>query len=140
MAHGLPRRHQHQQRLLRRLVQPVLAANPESDGSLAWRDTDLQLQGPVVAEFQKSVPRRLGKPEGRAAGREELLSRRPRIAGREVVRAIGSSPDEPFSLIYATLLSAIGSAETSVHLTNAYFAPTRSCSPRSKPPSGAAST
>jgi len=40
-----------------------------------------------------------------------------------VVRAIGSSPDEPYSLIYATLLSAIGSAETSVHLTNAYFAP-----------------
>jgi cardiolipin synthase len=30
---------------------------------------------------------------------------------------------EPVSLIYATLLSAIGSAETSVHLTNAYFAP-----------------
>jgi len=40
-----------------------------------------------------------------------------------VVRAIGSSPDEPFSQIYATLLSAIGSAETSIHLTNAYFAP-----------------
>ena len=39
------------------------------------------------------------------------------------MRAIGSSPDEPFSLIYATLLSAIGSAETSVHLTNAYFVP-----------------
>ena len=47
----------------------------------------------------------------------------PENAGREVVRAIGSSPDEPFSLIYATLLSAIGSAETSIHLTNAYFAP-----------------
>ena len=41
----------------------------------------------------------------------------------QVVRAIGSAPDEPFSLIYATLLSAIGSAETSVLLTNAYFAP-----------------
>ena len=40
-----------------------------------------------------------------------------------MVRAIGSSPDEPYSLIYATLLSAIGSAETSVHITNAYFAP-----------------
>jgi cardiolipin synthase len=39
------------------------------------------------------------------------------------VRAIGSSPDEPFSLIYATLLSAIGSAETSVRITNAYFVP-----------------
>jgi cardiolipin synthase len=39
------------------------------------------------------------------------------------VRAIGSTPDESFSLIYATLLSAIGSAETSVYITNAYFVP-----------------
>ncbi len=43
--------------------------------------------------------------------------------GKEVVRAIGSSPDDPFSLIYVTLLSAIGSAETEVCLTNAYFVP-----------------
>jgi cardiolipin synthase len=43
--------------------------------------------------------------------------------GKEVVRAIGSSPDEPYSLIYATLISAIHSAETEVLLTNAYFAP-----------------
>jgi cardiolipin synthase len=40
-----------------------------------------------------------------------------------VVRAIGSSPDAPYSLFYATLISAIDSAETSVHLTNAYFVP-----------------
>ena len=43
--------------------------------------------------------------------------------GKEVVRAIGSSPDDEFSLIYVTLLSAIGSAETEVWLTNAYFIP-----------------
>jgi cardiolipin synthase len=36
---------------------------------------------------------------------------------------MNSSPDEPYSLIYATLPSAIASAETSVHLTSAYFAP-----------------
>jgi cardiolipin synthase len=49
----------------------------------------------------------------------------PQLAnrGKEVVGAVGSSPDEPYSLIYATLISAIGSAETSVHLTNAYFVP-----------------
>jgi cardiolipin synthase len=35
--------------------------------------------------------------------------------GKQVVRAIGSTPDEPYSLIYATLLSAIGNAETTVH-------------------------
>ncbi|MDP3084694.1 MAG: phospholipase D-like domain-containing protein, partial [Rubrivivax sp.] len=47
----------------------------------------------------------------------------PVVAGRQVVRAIGSTPEEPFSQIYATLLSAIGSAEVSVRLTNAYFVP-----------------
>src|SRR6185369_10469488 len=47
----------------------------------------------------------------------------PASPGKEVVRAIGSSPDEPFSQIYATLLSAIGAADTTVHLTNAYFIP-----------------
>ena len=39
------------------------------------------------------------------------------------MRAIGSSPDDAFSLIYVTLMSAIGSAETEVWLTNAYFVP-----------------
>ena len=34
-----------------------------------------------------------------------------------------STPTSQFSLIYATLLSAINSAETSIHITNAYFAP-----------------
>jgi cardiolipin synthase len=43
--------------------------------------------------------------------------------GNEVVRVIGSNPDEPFSLIYVTLISAINSAETAILLTNAYFIP-----------------
>lgn len=92
------------------------------DGAPSWRDTDLQLQGPVVAEFQKLFLATWESQKG-----EPLVAKNyfppPRRAGREIVRAIGSSPDEPYSLIYATLLSAIGSAETSVHLTNAYFAP-----------------
>lgn len=92
------------------------------DSGPAWRDTDLQLQGPVVAELQKIFLAAWDAQKG-----EPLAARNyfppPENAGRQVVRAIASSPDEPFSLIYATLLSAIGSAETSVHLTNAYFAP-----------------
>jgi cardiolipin synthase len=43
--------------------------------------------------------------------------------GKEVVRAIGSSPDDEISLIYVTLISAIRSAESSIYLTNAYFVP-----------------
>jgi cardiolipin synthase len=93
-----------------------------SAGDLKWRDTDLQIQGPVVAEFQKLFIAAWEGQKGEPLAAADYYPS-PVIAGKEVVRAIGSSPDEPYSLIYATLLSAIGSAESSVHLTNAYFAP-----------------
>lgn len=92
------------------------------DSPPAWRDTDLQLSGPVVAEFQKLFLATWEGQEG-APLQEKKYFPKLRKAGREVVRAIGSTPDESFSLIYATLLSAIGSAETSVYITNAYFVP-----------------
>ena len=95
---------------------------PPTDPSLAWRDTDIELQGPVVADFQKLFLATWEAQKGDALPARNYFPP-PVIAGREVVRAIGSSPDEPFSQIYATLLSAIGSAETSAHLTNAYFVP-----------------
>ena len=95
---------------------------PRPAGSPAWRDTDLQLQGPVVAELQKMFLATWVAQKGEPLTAENYFPK-PVSAGRQVVRAIGSSPDEPYSLIYATLLSAIASAETSVHLTNAYFAP-----------------
>ena len=88
----------------------------------AWRDTDLQLQGPVVAELQKLFIDAWAKQKGPPLAAKNYFPP-PQNLGRQVVRAIGSSPDEPFSLIYATLLSAIGSAETSVRITNAYFVP-----------------
>jgi cardiolipin synthase A/B len=114
--------------------QSSTAPAPTAGLALAWRDTDLQLQGPVVAELQRlyldtwaqqSAVR--GGGENNNSDKKVLAARnyfpQPRVAGRHVVRAIGSSPTEAFSLIYATLLSAIHSAETSVQITNAYFAP-----------------
>ena len=92
------------------------------DGRMAWRDTDLQLRGPVVAEFQKLFIAAWESQQGKPLAEKNYFPP-PKAVGREVVRAIGSSPEEPYSLIYATLLSAISSAETSVHLTNAYFVP-----------------
>lgn len=88
----------------------------------AWRDTDLQLRGPVVAELQKLFLASWENQKGQPLAEKNYFPP-SEIAGHEVVRAIGSSPAEPYSLIYATLLSAIGSAETSVHITNAYFVP-----------------
>jgi cardiolipin synthase len=43
--------------------------------------------------------------------------------GEEIVRAIGSTPDDPLNRIYLTLISAISNADLSVHLNIAYFAP-----------------
>ena len=98
------------------------SANGAIGATQPWRDTDIQLKGPVVAELQKLF---LGVWE-RQQG-EPMIGGNyfPRLeaTGKQVVRAIGSSPEEPFSLIYATLLSAITSAETSVSITNAYFVP-----------------
>ncbi len=92
------------------------------DNQPAWRDTDLQITGPVVAEFQKLFLATWEGQEGRPLQKKKYFPKL-RKAGKEIVRAIGSTPDESFSLIYATLLSAIGSAETSVFITNAYFVP-----------------
>lgn len=92
------------------------------DGKISWRDTDLQIEGPVVAEYQK-----LFLETWRSQKADPLEERKffppPQRQGTEVVRAIGSSPDDPFSLMYVTLISAINSAETEVMLTNAYFVP-----------------
>lgn len=92
------------------------------DGSPAWRDTDLQLSGPVVAEFQKLFIATWENQKGELLAPKNYFPPLQSV-GRQVVRAIGSSPEEPYSLIYATLLSAIGNAEKSIHITNAYFVP-----------------
>jgi len=87
-----------------------------------WRDTDLQIEGPVVASLQRLFLQSWAGQHGPALAARDYFPP-PQIAGHDIVRAIGSSPEEPFSQIYATLLSAINSAETSLHLTNAYFVP-----------------
>jgi cardiolipin synthase len=88
----------------------------------AWRDTDLQIEGPVVAEFQKLFMATWEKQRGKPlAPKTYFPVLQPQ--GKEIVRAIGSTPDDPYSLIYLTLISAIGNAERQVYLTHAYFVP-----------------
>lgn len=106
---------------LRRSAKPAAASATQG-----WRDTHLQVQGPVVAEFQKLFMQTWVRQKA-----EPLAARNyfPPFAepggtpGGEIVRAIASTPDDPQSLIYLTLMSAITHAERTVHLTVAYFAP-----------------
>lgn len=90
--------------------------------NLPWRDTDLQIDGPVVAELQKLFVETWEKQKGAPLAQRDYYPAMTR-QGDDVVHAIGGSPDEPYSLIYATLISAIDSAEKEVLLTNAYFVP-----------------
>jgi len=92
------------------------------EGSLAWRDTDLRIEGPVVAELQKLFLDTWQKQKGAVLAPKTYF---PVLTaqGADIVRAIGSTPDDPYSLIYLTLISAIGNAERQVQLTHAYFVP-----------------
>ena len=90
--------------------------------SVAWRDTDLQIEGPVVGELQKLFMETWDKQHGKPLAPKAFFP--PLVKqGNEIVRAIGSTPDDPYSLMYLTLISAIGNAEKQVYLTNAYFVP-----------------
>jgi cardiolipin synthase A/B len=90
--------------------------------TVSWRDTDLQIDGPVVGEFQKLFMETWTKQRGKPLVSNDYF---PELKGqgKDLVRAIGSTPDDTYSLIYLTLISAIGNAERQVYLTQAYFVP-----------------
>ena len=87
-----------------------------------WRDTDLQLDGPVVAEFQTLFMDTWARQKGTPMASANYFPAIER-QGDAVVRAIGGTSTEPTSQIYATLVSAIRSSSTSILLANAYFDP-----------------
>jgi cardiolipin synthase len=91
---------------------------------IPWRDTHIRIEGPAAAEFQRLFLDNWKKQKGDPLppGQYFPPSSEP---GREIVRAIGSSPDSGISVLQTTLLSAIGHAGRSVHITNAYFVPNR---------------
>lgn len=97
-------------------------SKPRTKDTPPWRDTHLRIEGPVVREFQKLFLATWEKQKGEPLALKSFF---PKIGsrGNEMVRAIGSSPDESYNPIYVTLLSAINSAETYAYVTSAYFVP-----------------
>ncbi|WP_082968693.1 phospholipase D-like domain-containing protein [Perlucidibaca aquatica] len=88
----------------------------------SWRDTHIRIEGPVVAEFQKLFMASWERQRGPALRSKNYFPElKPR--GNEIVRVIGSTPDDALNPIYLTLMSAIRHAEKNISLTIAYFAP-----------------
>jgi cardiolipin synthase len=92
------------------------------DAAVGWRDTDVQIEGPVAAEFESLFVQTWDKQHGKPLAQKTRAQPAP-PKGNDIVRAIGSTPDDSFSLIYLTLVSAITNAQKQVYITNAYFVP-----------------
>ena len=105
-----------------RRASPKVDAQKADAPKVPWRDTDMLIAGPVVANFQKLFIQTWTKQKGAALADKKYF---PLInnQGGEVIRAIGSSSDDAAPQMYTTLISAINSAETAIYLTIAYFVP-----------------
>jgi cardiolipin synthase len=96
---------------------------PEGNFVGKWRDTDLEITGPVVAQLQKIFLDHWATQKGPQLRAANFFPAVP-AKGTEVVRIIGSTPDKEIPRYYVTLLSAIRNAEKSIWLIAAYFVPT----------------
>lgn len=98
------------------------SANPVENRP--WRDTQIRLEGPVVADLQRAFVAQWGKWKKEDLSEAELY---PRLApaGPHTVRAVLSSPeaDGVADALYLALIAAIEHAKAEVWITNAYFVP-----------------
>ena len=90
--------------------------------SVGWRDTNVRIEGPAVAQLQKIFLDTWAKQQGAPLPERAWFPAMER-AGDAPVRILASGPDDPTPAIYVSLLSAIMIAEKSVHITMAYFVP-----------------
>lgn len=99
-----------------------LKRKPLETAPIHWRDTDVQIEGPAVAEVQKLFLQTWQQQEG-----PELPERNYnpdlKAVGRALVRIVGSTPGETNRIPFIMYVSAIRFAEHSIHLTNSYFIP-----------------
>ncbi len=90
--------------------------------SIPWRDTDVQIEGPAVAEFQKLFLDTWERQKGAILSERNYFPK-PKAQGDSLVQAVGSSPGAENRLTFIMYVSAITFSENSLHLTNAYFVP-----------------
>jgi cardiolipin synthase A/B len=89
-----------------------------------WQDTDMQIDGPAVAELQKLFIATWTQQDGAPFSVKSDFFPRVDSDGTDVVRILGSTPEHLVPQYYVSLLSAIRNAERRVWITAAYFVPT----------------
>lgn len=99
-----------------------LSGRRKQGSHLPWRDTDVRIEGPAVAECQKLFLATWQKQHGPDASAGNFF---PDVqeAGTALVRIVGSTPGQDNRITFVVYVSAFTFAEHSIHLTNAYFIP-----------------
>lgn len=87
-----------------------------------WHDLDLEIRGPAVHQLAQLFRQQWHDQKAPALAPDPPPP--PRAEGRQIVRVIGSSPARVAPRYYATVLTAIRSAQSSIWMTAAYFVPT----------------
>jgi cardiolipin synthase len=86
------------------------------------RDTDVRIEGPVVAQFEHYFNETWRAQKGGPIDSPPPAP--PPFPDGFLVQAIDGAPDNGHPLIYRTLLAAITLSQRSVHLTTGFFVPT----------------
>lgn len=102
---------------------PGKSQGPNGEPPEYWHDTDLEIDGPAVAQLQELFIRHWFEQKGPPLDEGRFFPDIPPV-GKEIVRIIGSTPDNGVPRYYVTVLSAIRNAEKTIWLAAAYFVPT----------------
>jgi cardiolipin synthase len=89
-----------------------------------WRDTDVEIEGPAVAQCQRLFVAEWYGQTGKLLPPANYFPHL-KAQGDQLVQVIGSTPQVGFSTIYYALIAAIQNAQRNVYIEDAYFAPGR---------------
>jgi len=88
-----------------------------------WRDTDVRVEGPVVAQLQGAFVENWLEATGIALGGDDYFPRLSPAPSGINAQAVRSSPAGGSVAMYTMFLLGVASAQRSIHITNPYFVP-----------------
>ncbi len=88
-----------------------------------WRDTDVRVEGPVVAQLQGAFAENWLEATGATLGGPDYFPRQIEARGSVDAQVVRSSPAGGGVAMYTMFLLSMASARHSIYITNPYFVP-----------------
>jgi cardiolipin synthase len=101
-------------------ISPKWLGDGRTEGQ--WRDTDVRIEGPIVARLQGAFVENWLEATGNVLGGDSYFPPLPRL-GSVSAQIVGSSPTGGSFSMYTMFLLAMSSARRSIYITNPYFLP-----------------